>query len=305
VWPDVVRLPFRWNGRALQAQTGDSIAAALAEAGIVTFGTSRTGRERGLFCGMGICLDCLVIVGGKRSQRACMTKVRAGMSVQAQSDTGVCAISALPPPSETTDITVDLAIVGAGPAGLNAALVAMAAGATVCVIDERSEIGGQYYKPRSDGYRGSTAVDFQHRKGSVLRQSALKSGVTIRSGETVWFARAAEDRSVFTLRTDGPGGKAHISARAVVLATGALERPAMIPGWTRPGVMTIGAAQTLVRRYGVAPGSKVLVAGHGPLGLQLAVEMRKLGADVVAVAERGQPRQGIALMRAAWAVCRS
>ena len=73
----------------------------------------------------------------------------------------------------------------------------------------------------------------------------------------------------------------------------------MMPGWTRPGVMTIGAAQTLVRRYGVAPGGRVLVAGHGPLGLQLAVEMRRLGVDVVALAERGRPRPALALARAA------
>ena len=81
-----MRLRFQWNGQPIEARPEDSIAAALTQAGIRTFGTSRTGRERGLFCGMGACQECLVTIDGNRSQRACMTEVRADMAVEAQDD---------------------------------------------------------------------------------------------------------------------------------------------------------------------------------------------------------------------------
>lgn len=298
---DAMLLSFGWNSQLIEARSGDSIAAALTNAGIRTFGINRTGRKRGLFCGMGACQECLVTIDGKRSQRACMTEVRADMRVESQDDTLPGALTACPTPPETGTTEVDLAIIGAGPAGLNAALVAVEGGVSVCVIDERSETGGQYYKPRSTGYRGANPGDAQHREGDKLRRRARESGATFRPGETVWFARAAEDGTGFELRTDGSDGQTRITARAVILASGAMERSPMIPGWTRPGVMSIGAAQTLVRRYGVAPGARVLVAGHGPLGLQLAVEMRRIGVDIVVVAERGRPRPGAALARAALA----
>ena len=69
------------------------------------------------------------------------------------------------------------------------------------------------------------------------------------------------------------------------MATGAFERALPVPGWTLPGVMTTGAAQTLLRSYGVVAGRRVLVTGNGPLNLQLACELRRAGAEVVAVAE--------------------
>ena len=299
-WPEDLDLNFLWNGQTFKARHGDSIAAALTEAGIQTFGEARSGRKRGLFCGMGVCQECLVIVNGARSHRACMTQVRNGMVVEAQADTQPLAMPECASAPEGQDSSVDLAIIGAGPAGLNAALVASGAGISVLVIDERTETGGQFFKPRSEGYRRQIRTDVQHQKGDALRARVQDSGTEILKGETVWFARKNEGASSFELRTLGPSGQTRVTARTVILATGAMERPAMIPGWTRPGVMTIGAAQTLVRRYGVAPGRRVLVAGHGPLGLQLAAEMTRIGVNVVAVAERGIPKIGAAFARAAW-----
>ena len=76
-----------------------------------------------------------------------------------------------------------------------------------------------------------------------------------------------------------------IRPKRVVLATGAYERGVPLPGWTLPGFMTTGAAQTLLRSYQIAPGSRVLLAGNGPLNLQVAAELVSAGVTVVALIE--------------------
>lgn len=290
-------LHFTWNGKPLTGQPGDSIAAALSEAGVRTFGTSRAGRARGLFCGMGACQECLVVVDGTRSRRACMTELRQDMAVETQDDRAGTPSADTSPVAATDEISVDLAVLGGGPAGLNAAIAARRAGFRVLVIDERTEAGGQYFKPRSKGFRGKNPPDGQHRRGSALCRRALASGAEFRWGETVWFARRSSDG--FDMRSVGPAACARIMARTVILCTGALERPTIVPGWTVPGVMTIGAAQTLIRRYGIRPGGRVLVAGHGPLGMQLGAELVRIGGEVAAVVERAALRPNAALLRAA------
>ncbi len=281
----------------MEARADDSIAAALAAAGVWTTGISRGGRSRGHFCGMGVCQDCVVIVDGHRGRRACMTPVAEGMAVQALAEAESRPAKPATPAPVPEEIGADIAIIGAGPAGLQAALVAREGGASVVLIDERAESGGQYFKPRSEGFRGRHRHDSQHRRGIDLRRRVAAAGADIRTQETVWFARATG--SGFHLRTDGPIARARIAVRAIILATGAMERPALVPGWTLPGVTTIGAAQTLVRRYGIAPGRRILVAGHGPLGIQLGAELLRTQANVAAVADRASLRPGSAIVRMA------
>ena len=82
-----------------------------------------------------------------------------------------------------------------------------------------------------------------------------------------------------------PGESLVLRPRRLVLATGAYERGVPVPGWTLPGVMTTGAAQTFLRAYQVIPGRRVLVAGNGPLNMQVAAEIVRAGGTVVALAE--------------------
>lgn len=289
-------LAFQFEGREVSAEPGDSIAAALTAAGHLTFGSRRNGQNRGLYCGMGVCHDCLVTANGQRGLRACMTTVTNGMDVQREDERRLAKNTVPPRATTSKTLKADIAVIGSGPAGLTAAIRAANAGADVVVLDEREEPGGQYFKPRSDGYRGRRGLDRQHLRGNDLRAGAVASGARILCGQSIWYARReGED---FELRSLGKTGGLRVLARAVILASGAYERPAMVPGWTLPGVMTIGAAQTLARRYGVSPGQKVLIASHGPLGLQLASELIALGADVVALAERGIPRAGRAFLDA-------
>jgi hypothetical protein len=73
---------LRFDGREIEALPGETIAAALAAADVVAVRQARSGAPRGPFCGMGVCFDCLVTVDSRPSQRACLTKVEAGMDVR-------------------------------------------------------------------------------------------------------------------------------------------------------------------------------------------------------------------------------
>lgn len=297
-------ISFSFDRQLLIARKGDSIAAALTASKISRFRRTVSGAERGIFCGMGVCNDCLVEVDGTRSRRACMTAVTQGMVVSSQDDNQFGALREPPSANPEHLETADVLVVGAGPAGLTAALVCCRAGATVVVVDERDALGGQYFKPRSPGARHKDGEDSQHRAGNALRAAAAEAGVRVLGGQTVWYARKSKssDGAIrFELRTFGTGGRRHLSGNMIIIATGAYELPVMVPGWTLPGVMTIGAGQTLVRRYGVAPGARTLIAGNGPLGLQLAAELTSIGGQVVAVAERSQLRPGRAMLNAALA----
>lgn len=279
------QISFAFDGTQVAACEGDSIAAALAAQGIRQLGSRRNGQARGQFCGMGICQDCLVTVDGRRSVRACMETVGDGMVVTTQHDAATPVPLAPLDAPDPLRVNVDLAVVGGGPAGLEAAIAGAEGGLSVLILDERSAPGGQYFKPPSAGSRRQPD-DRQHRQGEALRSRLAGSGARIAPEANVWFARKAADG--FDLRYFCKTGETHVTCCALVLATGAHERPAVVPGGTLSGVMTIGAAQTLARRYGVAPGGRVLIAGQGPLGLQLAVELLVLGAQVVGVAERSQ-----------------
>ena len=88
----------------------------------------------------------------------------------------------------------------------------------------------------------------------------------------------------------GDGG--HISTvtfRKLLIATGAYDRPVAFPGWTLPGVISAGAAQTLVKTQRVLPGSKIIFAGSGPVALAFPAQLAKLGANIVSVLEAGPP----------------
>jgi len=116
-------ISFLFDGKSLSAREGDSIAAALTASGMVRLRRTATGEPRGLFCGMGVCNDCLVEVDGTRSRRACMTAVKHGMNIITQDDCRLGPMQdALLAKSEDVE-TADVAIVAAGPTGLTAAMV--------------------------------------------------------------------------------------------------------------------------------------------------------------------------------------
>ncbi|MCL4559517.1 MAG: NAD(P)/FAD-dependent oxidoreductase [Chloroflexi bacterium] len=174
----------------------------------------------------------------------------------------------------------ELVVVGGGPGGLEAALSAASLGVQVSLLDAGRRPGGQYfYQPPSCIAPYATR---RQRKGAKLWDQVRQAGVRIQSETLVWdLVTSGSEKKLYCY---DPQGSFVLKARAVILATGAYERPAAFPGWTLPGVLLTGGAQTLLYQ-GVLPGKKVLLVGTGPLQLVVAKKLLDAGAQVVAVLE--------------------
>jgi D-hydroxyproline dehydrogenase subunit alpha len=285
-------IEIEFEGRRLNAQAGESLAATLTAHGIMTLRTTRNEAERGMFCGMGVCQDCLVEIDGKPEQRACMTKVDRPLRVRRAAHWRALVSSESGSNVEVVVERPELLVIGAGPGGLSAAIAARRTGAQVIVVDERSQAGGQYFKQIGVETSAGLAADQQHREGAALIETARGLGVEIRSNVMVWGAFDPDGYAAIA-----QGRSYRFLPKATIIATGAYERGWPVPGWTLPGVMTTGAAQTLWRTARRLPGRRILIAGNGPLNLQLAAELIEGGAEVVAVVEAAK-RPGLAQLGA-------
>lgn len=183
----------------------------------------------------------------------------------------------------------DLVVVGAGPAGLAAAVAAATAGADVTVLDENPDVGGQIFRqppPTIEStaeIAGAQARDYAAGKRLIARAKGLP--IRFLQGAEVWgifdgrlvaYVHEAESRTVW--------------AERLILATGAFDRPLPFPGWTLPGVVTAGGLQVLLKSQALLPARRVLVAGTGPLLLVVATQLHAAGAEVVAVVEANRFR---------------
>ncbi|MGH7086874.1 MAG: FAD-dependent oxidoreductase, partial [Acetobacteraceae bacterium] len=289
---------FRFEGEEIAAIAGETVAAALSAAGHLAFRLTRSGRPRGLHCGIGACFDCLVTIDGRAAERACLVAARPGMEVSGAFPTQPAALAPVPVAAEPAEERPDILVIGAGAAGLSAAIAAREAGAAVVVLDERDKPGGQYFKPLAASH-ATRAPDAQFRQGDALREAAARAGVVVASGGLAWGAFAPDEIAALA------GDRAVVfRPRRLILAPGAHERPVALPGWTLPGVLTTGALQTLARAQRVCPAEPVLIAGNGPLNFQLAAELLASGVRLAGVIEAA-PRPGSAALGALLAMARA
>ncbi|XID90301.1 NAD(P)/FAD-dependent oxidoreductase [Paenibacillaceae bacterium WGS1546] len=168
----------------------------------------------------------------------------------------------------------DLIVVGAGPAGLSAAIVAAGNGLKVTVIDEYPEPGGrmlgQFHEERGRWWVG-------RRVAEQLIETCGKQGVSIRCGVAA-YGLLREDGLWEVATSEG-----RLTAPRVLLATGAAEAPVPADGWTLPGVMSIGAAQVLANVQYVKPGQRGLVVGVNALGMAIARELSVGGVSLAGI----------------------
>jgi len=192
-------------------------------------------------------------------------------------------------------IYTDLLIVGAGPAGLSAAIEAGLARADVLVLERSHELGGQLVKQthmffgsekQYATYRGYDIADI------LLKDLKTMPNVNIKTNATVL---AAYDDGIWTAEIDGEYVK--IKPRSVIIATGASEKSLTFPGNDLPGVYGAGAVQTLMNQYGIKPADRVIMVGAGNIGLIVSYQLMQAGVEVVAIVE-GSPKIGGYLVHA-------
>ena len=182
----------------------------------------------------------------------------------------------------------DLIIVGAGPSGLSAAIEAAKKGLEVVVFDENEKPGGQLFK-QIHKFFGSK----EHRAkvrgfviGKQLLEEAATAGVKVELNATV--IGLYQDKEIVVKKGEEIH---HYKAGAIIIATGAAENMVTFPGWTLPGVIGAGAAQTMMNLHGVLPGKRVLMLGSGNVGLVVSFQLLQCGCEVVALVDAA-PRVG-------------
>ena len=172
---------------------------------------------------------------------------------------------------------VAVLIVGAGPAGMSAAIVARRYGLDVLVVDEQAAPGGQIWRgvEATAGTQRAAILGKSYEEGLAVVSRFRASAVAYEPETQVWQVEPGP-RAFMTRH----GTTSSIDAGCLLLATGAQERPAPFPGWTLPGVMTVGAAQIVLKASGQIPAEPVWIAGNGPLALLYATQLLKSGGRI-------------------------
>jgi len=193
---------------------------------------------------------------------------------------------------------VDLAVVGAGPAGLTAAIEGAKRGCRTVVLDMNPRPGGQLIKQihkffgsreHRAGTRGIEIADsLFHEAASAGVEVMVEAEVYAIHDSTLEVVAQTNEDSLVLLSEEATTSRSRplsIAARRIILATGGAENALNFAGWTLPGVMGAGAAQTMINLWRVLPGKKILMVGAGNVGLIISYQLIQAGGEMVAVIE--------------------
>lgn len=280
--PEYVR--FRFNGTDLLGRRGEMVSSALFASGITVFGHHRAdGGAQGIFCANGQCSQCNLLVDGVL-QKSCVTPLTEGMDVR--SVEGLTELTESPGPAVPSPVRVetDVLIIGAGPAGLAAALELGRAGARTILVDDKDRPGGKlvlqthkFFGSEEDCYAGTRGIEI----ASILAgQLASQPSVDVWSSSTALAVFA--DGYVGIRR---PEGYFLVKPGHLLVATGAREKSLVFPGNTLPGVYGAGAFQTLVNRDLIRSSGRIFIVGGGNVGLIAAYHALQAGMKVAGLVE--------------------
>lgn len=191
----------------------------------------------------------------------------------------------------------DVLVIGAGPAGLAASIEAGKYGASVLLVDLNMQPGGQLFK-QIHKFFGSSA----HRSGTrgydigkQLLKEAEESDVEIWMQSTVIGIFPGNKIAIEKGLDSGEKEMVTMQAKKIIIATGASENAIRFKGWTTPGVMGAGAAQTMINVNHVKPGQKIVMLGTGNVGLIVSYQLMQAGCDVVSLIEAAPKIGGYAV----------
>ena len=182
----------------------------------------------------------------------------------------------------------DLVVIGAGPAGLSAAIEGAKAGMNTIIYDENAKPGGQLFKQihKFFGSKEHKAKERGRNIGKELLEEAKKAGGKVELNTPV--IGIYPEKTITVMKEDHVES---IRANSIICATGASERMIPFEGWTKPGVIGAGAAQTMMNLHGVQPGKRILMLGSGNVGLVVGYQLMQAGCELVAIVDAA-PRVG-------------
>ena len=178
---------------------------------------------------------------------------------------------------------VDLVIIGGGPAGITAATEAARIGVSVALIDENENLGGKVLGPAGSTIKGSVSdkIEKNLRRQILNDFDRVKDKIALYLNTEVWDI--LDQRMVLLYPKSGPAQEVkRIKGDKLIISVGAFEKAIPFPGWTLPGVFSVGGLNTLVKK-GILPGKRFLIAGTGPLQLVLAHHLINAGAGLSAI----------------------
>jgi sarcosine oxidase subunit alpha len=285
--PKAELIEFTFEGLPVPARKGEVISSALLAAGITVLRYHhRDGAPQGIYCANGQCSQCLVIADG-RPVKACMTPVDQGMSVT--SCRGLPELPAddlIPEMEPVQTVHTQCLIIGAGPAGLSAAVELAKLGVRAILVDDKPTLGGKltlqthnFFGSRADCYAGTRGIDIARLLEEELRECG-------RNRVEVWLGSPAVgvfcDGKVGVVRE---GSYVLVEPEVLLVAAGAREKALAFPGCDLPGVYGAGAFQTLVNRDLVLAARRLFICGGGNVGLISGYHALQAGIEVVGLAE--------------------
>jgi sarcosine oxidase, subunit alpha len=289
-------LKFTVDGRAYAGHPGDTVASALLANGVIAVGPSiYLDRPRGIFTAGVEEPNALLRLSGPCAESmlpATTVELHQGLEAETLSGIGRLDPSGDEALYDKKHVHTDVLVVGAGPAGIAAALAATRAGARVILLDQQPELGGSLLAARSETIDDAPAMDWVRTASDEL---AAAGECTVLTRTTAFGSYDANYVIALEHRTDhlsqpAPAGVSrqrvwHIRARQVILATGSHERPLVFAGNDLPGVMLASAVRTYLNRYGVAAGSRVVVSTTNDSASDTAADLAAAGIAVLAVAD--------------------
>jgi glycine/D-amino acid oxidase-like deaminating enzyme/thioredoxin reductase/Fe-S-cluster-containing hydrogenase component 2 len=279
---------FEFEGKIIIGELGYTIAAALHQAGFPVHSHSLMSRERSLECGIGKCGACEMLVDGQ-IKRICITPVD-----------GVKQVAEIPRDHEPTHWPVDpsralevykteVAIIGAGPAGLAAREVLNSHGINNIVIDNNDHIGGQFLMQTHQFFFFEKEKKFGGMRGfDIAATLAGESHEGIFLNSTVWDILEGKRLAVKNIRTEEIF---FVDASQLIIATGAVPFMPAFENDDLPGVYTAAVVQKMMNTELTLLGRNVLTVGAGNIGYLTSYQLMQAGARVKAIIE-AQAREG-------------